>query len=284
MNSFEYRAPTSLAEVHAALAAFGEDARLIAGGTALINLMKEGLVRPSALVALRGVPELQGLSAANGGLRLGGGLTHTALERSPEVQQRYRLIGQALRRLATVRVRNVATVGGALCHADPNQDLPVALLALDARVVLQGARGRREVALGDFFKDYYETDLQPGEVLTDVLLPDWSGARAAFVKFTPRTADDYATVSAAAVLRVDAGNVCRDVRLALGSVGPTTIRARGAEEALRGQALTPERLREAGERAREEVAPLDDVRGSAAYKRRMAGVFARRALEQALAG
>jgi carbon-monoxide dehydrogenase medium subunit len=179
----------------------------------------------------------------------------------------------------------MATVGGGLAHADPNQDPPPSLIALGATVKATSANGSRTIPLDEFFKDYYETVLGPDEIITEVMVPKLAAnTGGAYIKFLPRTADDYATVSAAAVLTLDkAKKNIADVRIALGSVGVTPIRATAAEALLRGQPLKAEAFAEAGEKAKEAVDPISDFRGSAAYKRDMAGVFVRRALEKALA-
>jgi aerobic carbon-monoxide dehydrogenase medium subunit len=175
-------------------------------------------------------------------------------------------------------------VGGGIVHGDPNQDPPPALIVLDAKARLRSAQGEREVPLQQFFLDYYETDVKPGEVLTEIVVPAQpSGAGWSWKKFLPRTADDYATVSVACLLTLeDGGNRCREARIALGSAGTTPVRAEAAEAALRGQELTPERLVEAARHVEGEVDPISDFRGSSDYKREMAVVWTRRALEEAL--
>jgi aerobic carbon-monoxide dehydrogenase medium subunit len=182
-------------------------------------------------------------------------------------------------------VRNMATVGGGLAHADPNQDPPPTLIALGATVKATSPNGSRVIALDEFFTDYYETVLKPDEIITEVFVPKLpANTGAAYLKFLPRTADDYATVSAAAVLTLDKNKkTVSDVRIALGSVGITPIRATAAEAVLRGQPVKPEAFAAAAEKAKEAVDPVSDFRGSAGYKKEMAGVFVRRALEKALA-
>jgi carbon-monoxide dehydrogenase medium subunit len=282
MIGFEYRAPESLEEVWAALDEAGDDARLIAGGTALLLLMKQRLVRPALLVSLKRLGALSEIRNENGALRIGATATHRQVETNQHVRQHFPALAETLRRVATPRVRNQGTLGGNLAHADPNQDPPATLIALDASVRLRSSGGERGVRVDEFFTDYYETALQPGEVLTDILLPlPAAGSGSAFLKFLPRTADDYATVAAAASLRLDNG-VCRDVRLALGSAGPTPVRARAAEAILEGQAPNDSTLRAAAASVKDEVDPLSDIRGSAEYKREMSEVFAYRALRQAL--
>jgi len=284
MIPFEYRTPKSLKEVHATLQEFGSDAKLIAGGTALVIMMKQRLVRPTCLVSLRSVRGLNGIEMKNGGISIGGLATHRAVETSPVLRRRLPMLAETYHHVATLRVRNMATVGGGLAHADPNQDPPPSLIALGATVKAISANGTRVIPLDEFFKDYYETILNPDEIISEVIVPKLPpNSGAAYIKFLPRTADDYATVSAAAVLTLDkTRKTIADVRIALGSVGVTPIRARAAEDLLRGQPVKTEAFAEAGEKAKEAVDPVSDFRGSAAYKKDMAGVFVRRALEKAL--
>jgi aerobic carbon-monoxide dehydrogenase medium subunit len=285
MISFEYRTPKNLKEVHASLKEFGTDAKLIAGGTALIIMMKQRLVQPSCLVSLRSVRGLNGIEVKDGGLRIGGLATHRAVETSSLVRRRLPLLAETYHHVATVRIRNTATVGGGLAHADPNQDPPPTLIALGATIKATSANGSRVIPLDTFFTDYYETVLNPDEIITELFVPRLpANSGAAYLKFLPRTADDYATVSAAAVLTLDKNKkTIVDARIALGSVGTTPIRATAAEAVLRGQPLKAEAFAEAGEKAKEVVDPVSDFRGSAGYKKEMAAVFVRRALEKALA-
>jgi carbon-monoxide dehydrogenase medium subunit len=285
MIPFEYRTPKNLKEVNTTLKEFGTDAKLIAGGTALVIMMKQRLVRPSCLVSLRSVRGLNGIELKNGGISIGGLATHRAVESSSLIRRRIPMLAETYHHVATLRVRNMATVGGGLAHADPNQDPPPTLIALGATVRATSANGSRTIPLDEFFKDYYETVLAPDEIITEVMVPKLApNTGAAYIKFLPRTADDYATVSAAAVLTLDkARKNIADVRIALGSVGVTPIRATEAEAVLRGQPLKAEAFAEAGEKAKEAVDPISDFRGSAGYKKDMAAVFVRRALERALA-
>ncbi|HLN85978.1 MAG TPA: xanthine dehydrogenase family protein subunit M [Candidatus Limnocylindrales bacterium] len=285
MIPFEYRTPKNLKEVHAALKEFGGDAKLIAGGTALVIMMKQRLVRPSCLVALRSVRGFNGIEVKDGGLSIGGLATHREVESSALVRRRLPMLAETYHHVATIRVRNMATVGGGLAHADPNQDPPPSLIALGATVKATSANGSRVIPLDGFFKDYYETVLNPDEIITELFVPKVApNTGAAYIKFLPRTADDYATVSAAALLTLDKSKkTIADVRIALGSVGATPIRATEAEAVLRGQPLKAEAFAEAGEKAKAAVDPVSDFRGSAAYKKDMSAVFVRRALEKALA-
>ena len=285
MMPFEYRTPKNLKEVHASLKEFGTDAKLISGGTALVIMMKQRLVRPSCLVSLRSVRGLNGIEVKDGGLSIDGLATHRDVETSSLVRRRLPVLSETYHHVATIRVRNTASVGGGLAHADPNQDPPPTLIALGATVKAISANGSRVIPLDEFFTDYYETVLNPDEIITEVFVPKLPpNSGSAYLKFLPRTADDYATVSAAAVLTLDKSKkTISDVRIALGSVGTTPIRAKDAEALLRGQPVKPEAFREAAEKAKEAVDPVTDFRGSAGYKKEMAGVFVRRALEKALA-
>ena len=286
MNAFDYRAPRTIDEVLALLAEHGDDARVIAGGTALVTMMKQRLVRPEVLVSLRDVEGLTGIQAAKGEIRLGALTTHREAELSPLVNEHSPVLAETYRRVATVRIRHMATVGGSLAHADPNQDSPVTLMALDARVEIRKTGGKREVPLAAFFRDYYETALEPGELITAVAVPPLPAASGgAYVKFLPRSADDYATVAVAAIVTLESGGGrIREGRIALGSVAPTPIRARAAEALLAGSQPDDERVLAAvGEAVKQAVDPLTDHRGSAEYKREMAAVMASRALTQACA-
>jgi carbon-monoxide dehydrogenase medium subunit len=282
VHAFDYSAPDSLAGVLAELQEAGDEGKAIAGGTALVILMMQRLVRPRRLIGLRRVAGLDRIEIADGRIRIGALATHRDIETSPVIRTRLQVLAETLSRVATLRIRNVATIGGCLAHADPNQDPPVTLLALDARVRIAGPQGERQSPLDEFFLDYYQTALRPGElvVAVDVPLPA-PGSASAFHKFLPRTADDYATVAVAAAITLTPEGVCREARIGLGAVGPTPLRARDAETILIGERLSDRLLAAAAEAARRIVDPVADPRGSAEYKRQMAGVFVRRALRGA---
>ena len=280
MQAFEYRTPKSLKEVQQDLKQFGSDAKLIAGGTALMIMMKQRLVHPGCLISLRSVRGLAGIAEKNGGLAIGGATTHRAVESSPLVKRRLPLLAETYHHVATVRVRNMATVGGGLAHADPSQDPPAGFIALDARVKLTSKKGERTVPVQDLFRDYYETVIEPGELLTEVIVPRQpANAKGVYLKFLPRTEDDYATVAVGLRAEVQ-GNRCSGLRVALVAAGPTAIRAEAVERELEGTEVTPASIRRAAEAVEPLVDPLDDFRGSAEYKRDMAIVFTRRALER----
>jgi carbon-monoxide dehydrogenase medium subunit len=190
------------------------------------------------------------------------------------------LIADVYRRVATVRIRNQATVGGGLAHADPSQDPPAGFIALDAKVKLTSRGGERLVPVAELFRDYYETVIEPGELLTEVIVPlQPANSRGVYLKFLPRTEDDYATVAVGVQAQMQDGQ-CSRLRVALVAAGPTAIRAQAVERELEGKAISVEAVRRAAEAVEPLVDPLDDFRGSSEYKRDMAIVFTRRALER----
>ena len=285
MIDFEFHQATSLDHAFSLLADYGDDARLMSGGTALVLQMKQRFSQPGHVIGLARIPGLGGIDETdNGSIRIGALCTQRHVENHPLVAERIPLVAGAYRQVATPRIRNMATVGGGLAHGDPNQDPPPSLIALGASVVLSSANGgERVVPAEELFVDYFETDVRPGEIITGLVVPPApDGAGTSYLKFLPRTADDYATVSVAAAITPDASGNCGDVRIVLGSVGLTPIRATAAEEALRGQPLTDQAIREAAATVPDAVDPLDDHRGSAEYKREMAEVFTRRAVRQAM--
>ncbi|MBV8714729.1 MAG: xanthine dehydrogenase family protein subunit M [Chloroflexi bacterium] len=284
MNQFDYHAPTSLQETFDLLDTYGEDAHLMAGGTALVLLLQQGLVQPGHVVGLRKVNELQGIQRLdNGGLQIRAMATHRQAETSPDVQAYCEALANNFARVATIRIRNQGTVGGNLAHADPAQDPPPMLIALGGEAVVANKAGQRRIGLDEFFLDYFETAMQPGDVLLSIDLPPLApGTRVTYKKFLPRTQDDYATVSVAAALRIGADHTCEDVRVALGAAATVPVHARKVEDALRGQRLDAEKIKDAAALVRDEVDPLDDLRGSAGYKREMARVWTQRALQELL--
>jgi len=280
MISFTYLEPVDIDEALATLARYGDEAKVIAGGTGLVNLMKQRLVQPTYLIGLRRLAGLSGMHY-DGTLQIGALCTHRMIETSMLVRNHVPLLAETFRQVASVRIRTMATIGGALAHADPNQDPPPAFMVLDARVRLRSQQRTREVAIGEFFTGYYETVVAPNELITEVVIPSpLADSGATFVKFLPQTHDDYATVAVAAQVTLD-GDRIAEARVALGAAAATPLRATAVEDALRGQVPTPTVLREAAVLVADAVDPTSDFRGSAPYKRDMAVVFVRRALAQA---
>ena len=283
MPDFQLHQPATLAAAFDLLEKYGDDARLLSGGTALVLQMKQRFAQPGQVISLRRIAGLGDIAAtAAGGIEIGALCTQRQVEISPLAAGRAALAVAAYRQVATPRIRSMATVGGGLAHGDPNQDPPPALMALDATVTLTAAGGTRTLPVAELFLDYFDTDVRAGEIITGLTIPPPpAGSGTAFIKFLPRTADDYATVSAAAVIAPDDAGNCREARVALGSVGLTPLRARSVENALQGKPLTAANIGAAAAAVSDLVDPLDDHRGSAEYKREMAVVFTRRAVEQA---
>ena len=280
MRPFEYLEPETLDEALALLADDPEDTVVMAGGTSLVILMKQDLIRPARIVGLRKLAQLRAVDA-DGVLRLGALATHSALARSAAVRAHAAALASTFESVATIRIREQATLGGNLAHADPAQDPPVTLLAMDATAVAMSKDRARRIPLDALFVDVFETSLEPDELLLRVEVPPLPrGARATFQKFLPATRDDYATVSVAAVVATDATGVCTHVRIALGGAGPIPLRAREAERSLVGRRLDDPAISEAAALAAAATDPIADLRGGADYKRAMAGVWTARALRE----
>jgi aerobic carbon-monoxide dehydrogenase medium subunit len=282
MIRFDYLEPATLGEAFSLLAKHGDDARVIAGGTSLIIWMRQRLLMPKVIISLARIPDLDTITFdQQGGLRIGAGARHRDIELSPAVKQHFPLLHETFRKVAQPRIRNMGTIGGNLAGGDPLTDPGASLMALDAELTLRSGNGTRTMSLEEFFVDYYETALEPGELLTEIRVPPPQRPGWSHIKFTPRSVEDFATVGVAITLRSQ-GGICEDARLALNSVASTIVRAKRAEKVLLGQKLTPEVLREAGEVAAGEVDPVDDNRGSADYKRDLVKVLVRRAAEEAI--
>ena len=278
----EFHGPSTVDEAVSLLAA-DEDARCLAGGATLVAMMNADLVMPSALVSLRHIAALRGLAAgAGGGLRIGAMTTHREVADAAGLDGAHALISETARAIGHPAIRNMGTIGGSIGHGDPQADYPGALVALDASVELRGPDGARAVPARDFFVDYLETALQPGELITAVTLPPSpAGAFGAYEKFA-RVEGDYATVSVAAAVAMEAG-ICRYVRVALGSCGPIPVRAEDAEARLAGTALADEDIADAAAILRDACDPVDDVRGSGEYRMMLVEPLLGRALRAAAA-
>jgi aerobic carbon-monoxide dehydrogenase medium subunit len=272
---FEYAVPDTLEEAIQMLSDGGEDAKLLAGGHSLIPLMKLRLAAPSLLVDLRKVPGIHGIERENGSWRIGAMTAHAELERTPELG----IVARAAGTIADPQVRNRGTIGGSLAHGDPASDLPAVLMISEGAVTLQGASGQRTVAAADLFRDYMETAVEPGEVLTEVRLPALDGWGFSYQKFNRRS-EDWAMVAVSALVK-QTGDICEDVRIGLTNMGSVPLRAQAVEEALRGQPLSAESIAKAAEQAAEGTQPPADLNASADYKRHLARVLCRRALQEA---
>lgn len=284
MNAVEptFRAPETLSEALTELAS--EESMAVGGGTSVALLLKNQLVEPTKLVWLGKINELGGISITpSDELRLGAGITLRQLVRSEIVRAHAPVLAEAASKVGNPRVRAVATVGGALAHADPRQDLPPVLLALGARARVADPVGQREVPLAEFFTGWMETTMAEGELVAEVLIPPGSARRAAYARFTPGSEDDYPTVGVAvsADFRPDGG--VENATLALGGVASRPLLVPEAGTLLAGTRPGPAEIAAVADAAVEAAQPSDDHRGSAAYKKAMAGVWTRRVLESLVA-
>ena len=280
-GQFEYHAPSTLDEALALLAEHGSDARVLAGGQSLIPLMKLRLASPAVLIDLNGVDSLSGIEEADGQLRIGAMTRHSALERSELIGARYPLIADAAAVIADPLVRNRGTTGGSLAHADPAGDLGSVMTALGAEVVVTGPGGERTLPIDELLLGPFTTTLEEGEILTEVRVPQPAERSGGAYEKLERKVGDFATAAVAVQLTRENGS-CASIGIGLTAVGPTTIRASEAEDALRGGSLDEDALRAAAVLAAAASDPAADLRGSEEYKRDMVRVLTLRALRRAI--
>jgi aerobic carbon-monoxide dehydrogenase medium subunit len=272
---FDYVAPESLDEALSALQGGGEDAKVLAGGHSLLPLMKLRLAAPTLLVDLRRVPGLRGIERDDGAWRIGAMTPHFAVK-----QGGLGLASTAAGTIADPQVRYRGTIGGSLAHGDPASDMPAVLLAAEGSVTIRGSSGQRDVAAADLFQDYLTTAVGDGEILTEVRLPALDGYGFGYQKFNRRN-EDWAMVAVCALVKKAGDGSCEDVRIGLTHMGSTPLRATAAEQALRGGALDADAIAAAAAQAADGTEPPADLNASAEYKRHLATVLCRRALEQA---
>jgi aerobic carbon-monoxide dehydrogenase medium subunit len=283
MTPFDLVEPRSLKEAIALLDPDDPSVRPIAGGTALMLMMKAGVFRPSRLVSLGKVHDgLARIEAtASGDLTIGAMTPLAVVERSARVARGAPVIVQTMLRLSNIRVRNVATVGGALAHGDPHMDLPPVLMALGSAISVIGPNGDRSLPVEQLFTGYYETTLAKDELIADVRIPAQGKKRAAYLKCTTGSADDWPALGVAVVLDAD-GPAIRSARVVVSAATEKATRLKATEKVLAGAKADAKLLARAGEAAVAEVETLSDVRGSAAYKRELLRVYVGRAIRQAL--
>jgi carbon-monoxide dehydrogenase medium subunit len=283
LKPFEYFEPQTLEEAVALLEKHGGDARIMAGGTDLLVKMKAREIVPGILVNLKSVsdPHLWAIAPdRGGGLKLGALVTLQSIHDSDLVKQRVAVLAETVKRMASHQVRNMATIGGNLCNAAPSADLAPPLMALGGGLTVMGPKGERAVELDDFFRNPGETDLTDHEILVDIRVPGLEdSARITYEKLNLREAMALSTVGVAVKLRLTNG-YCEEVRIVLGAVGPTPMRARQAENLLGGRKLGPELIEKAARVASHEAKPITDVRGSATYRRDMVASLVRKAIRK----
>ncbi len=284
MRGFEYLEPTTLSEACELLKRYAGDAMVFAGGSAFTILMKQGLLQPKALVNIKKIEGLRGIRYDPvEGLIIGALVTHHEIETSELLKEKLPILCELEHDVANIRVRNMATVGGNLASGEPLTDLPCVFISLDSRVKISSSSKDRTLALEELFVDYYETALASDEILTQVILPPLEPLTGVeYLRFSSSSVVDKPCVGVSARITLDAkSQALRTVRIGLGCVASTPIRARRAEKILEGKPLDPQRLAEAAASASEECSPLSDLRGSEHYKREMVRVLVRRAVPKA---
>ncbi len=279
-QSFEYYAPASVIEAIGMLTRFGDDAKILAGGHSLLPMMKLRFAQPAALIDLKQIAELRGISDEGGMIRIGAMTTENALIDSALLQQKIPLLAVAAKQIADPQVRNRGTIGGDIAHGDPANDHPAIAMALDATFVLHGPNGERRVQAVDFFLGTYMTDMAADEILTAILIAPFAANTGYAYHKLKRKTGDWATAAAAVVLQMDAGVVSM-VRIGLTNVAQTALRAYDAEAALIGKPLNEATLEEVAQIVRGLCDPAEDLRGDAEYKSAMAGEMTKRALRAA---
>ena len=284
MIPFDLAEPTSLAAAIKLLNPDDPTIRPIAGGTALMLMMKAGVYNPEKLISLRKIEgKYSNISAGADGLRIGAMTTLGALERSDAVRKVAPLISRTLLTLSNVRVRNVATVGGALAHGDPHMDLPPVLMALGTTLTVIGPKGERKLAVEELFAGYYETVLEKNELIAEAHVPAQGSKKGAYFKVTTGSADDWPALGVAAVLESD-GNAIRSARIVASAATDKATRLKSVEDVLNGKTVDDKLLTQAGEAALQDCEFIADVRGSVPYKKELMKVYVRRAVRAALDG
>ena len=282
MKKFDYCQPESLQEAYRLMEKGKGGAKYVAGGTDLIVNIKKGVIQPNALISLKRIKELTGISQ-NKELALGSMTLLRDIQRDPRISQKYPALLQAVKALATPQIRNVATIGGNLCNSAPSADCAPPLLVMEATLALDGPGSQREVPIEAFFKGPGQTCLEASEILTGIRIPPPNGAATmAFLKLG-RVSTDIAIVNAAACLTMKK-QVCVKCRLAVGAVAPVPLRLRSVETMIEGNEISAELLERAGKMVEREVSPITDVRSTEEYRRIISGVLVKRAIEKAMKG
>lgn len=283
MRGFDYFAPQRLEEAVALLRRYGKKAALLAGGTDFLLRLERGLVVPSVVVDLKQIRDLGGIKSSRTGLRIGAATLMDEIASSRLVQARYGIMAKGAAAVGSIQTRNRATLGGNLCNASPAADTAPPLIALAARARIAGARRARELPLEEFFLGPGKSCLQPHELFKEIFVPSPAKRSGGSFQRCTRTAMDIALVNCAVFLCLASkGEIITDIRIALGAVAPTPVRAQPAEELLRGKKADKKAVEEAANRAAASVSPIDDVRSSARYRREMVRVLTKRAIEEAL--
>jgi len=281
LKPFDYFEPTTIEEATQILSKYGTKAKVLASGVDLVARMRRRQAQPQYVVSILSIPGLDYIQSDKAGLRFGALTTIRSIELSPIVDKDYVILHEAANQIASVQVKTMGTAVGNLCVATPASDIASALYALGARLKIVGPASERIIPIEDFFAGVNQSVLEPGEIVTEVILPSPAPQTGgAFFKLV-RTASDIAKVNVAVSLTLT-DNTCKDAKIALGSVAPTVIRATQAEEALKGSTLEPKVVEEAAQLAAQEAKPITDLRSTVEYREEMVRVLVRRAVEKAL--
>lgn len=276
--AFEYLRPKTVSEAVALLEQHGDSAKIISGGQSLIPMMKLRLARPEYLIDINRIQGLDHIKEEAGFLKIGGLTREAELESSDLIKSKYPLIHDTSMVIADPLVRNLATVGGNLAHGDPANDHPATMVALGAIVIATGPSGERAIAIDDFFISLFETALKEGEILTEIRVPVPSAYSGGAYFKLERKVGDFATVGVAVQVSLDGNGICQKAGIGLTNVGPTPIKARKAEDFLKGKPLDEANIKQAGALAASEAQPSSDLRGPAEYKEAMVKELTKRAL------
>lgn len=278
--SFKFLQPETIPEAVSLLAEYGDEARIIAGGTAVVLMLQQKLIAPGVLVSVSRLPDLNYVQFEPDGLHIGALTLLREVEQSPLVQARYPALAHACGEVGNVRVRNQATLGGNLAEADYASDPPSMLLALDAAVTITGPSGVRTAPLAKFFLGFYTTILEPEEIITEIVVPPLAdAARTTYLSYKSRSSEDRPCVTVAAVAEFE-GDICRDLRIAVGAASEIPQRFNDIEATALDQSLTDGLIQEIAAGYADNIEPLEDLRGSAWYRTEMVRVHVRRALEE----
>ncbi len=280
LPEFKYLAPGSAEEAIGLLVQYGEKAKLMAGGTDLINYMKDGILAPEVIIGLK---EIKGMDQIvydeEKGLTIGALTKLIDIERSDVVKENYPALAEAVHLIASTQIRNKGTLTGNVCNASPSADSVSALFVYGASLTVKGPEGERVIPIGDFYQGFKKLALKPGEMVISITLPPVKeNEKAAYLAHTVRKAMDLAIVGVAAKITLDENGVCTDAKIALGAVAISCVRTPQAESVLIGRKITPEIAEIAGREAMKDCKPISDVRASAEYRHDMVRVFTRRAV------
>jgi len=284
ISDFEYIAPKTLKEALGLLDQYKDDYKIIAGGQSLLIMMRQGLIKPKYLIDIKGISELDYIKYdEKKGLRIGSLTTHRTIEKSSLIKNSFGILSEMERGLASIQTRNWGSIGGNLCHGDPAGDPAPVLITLNGTLTLTSLKDERTMLVEDFFLDYFETALKPGEILTEIQVPPIpKNTGVAYSKFNV-IENDMAIIGVAIAMTLGSRDGhCEDIRIALANASPRPMRAKKAEEVLRGKTITDDLLKEAGEVASQEADPISDIHASAEYRRELLRVLVKRVGKEAL--